>query len=152
MSRGSEIVIGLFAALVAGVLCLIAFSAGDDSPVGFFPQFVMSLFFACVAAACFFETGRWLTTRITTAGIAGVMVIGIVIGLSSDDTIPSKLGQTALVLALSGTCGYYAVTGRYPDDMPMSDFFAQPSNRSKKKSKKKRKKKSTRRRRNYDYE
>lgn len=148
MSRGSEIAIGLVAALLAGVQILIAFTSGDEAPIGFFGLFIFGLFAGCVAAACLFKTGRWLTTRISAGGISLAIAFGVISFLMSDEPMPRRIGKLVGFGALGVACGWYAVTGKYPDDMPMSEFFAQPE----KARKKKRRKKKPRRRREYDYE
>ncbi len=149
MSRGSLVIIGLFSALLSGVLALVTVVSGDSTPMGYFGGFVLSAFFACVTAACLFESGRWITTRITAAGIALVVAITIITGLSSAEEMPRRIGKVVAFGLMGAACGYYAVTGKYPDDMPMSEFFAQPAQQS---QKKRRKKKRPQRKRSYDYE
>lgn len=146
MSRGSEIVIGLVAGLLAAVLMLVAFVSGDTVPIGFLGVFVMSLFFVCVSAACLFETGRWLTTRITAGGIALVIIAAAVSDLASGEWAVGQIGKKLILVLLGIACGFFAVTDRYPDEMPLSGFFTQPKKAQPRKRKKKRP------RRQYDYE
>ena len=133
MSRGSLIIIGFFCALLSGVLGLVTTASGDTPPMGYLGGFTMSAFFACASAACLFESGRWITTRITAGGIALVVAFTLISGLSSAEEMPRRIGKVVAFGLMGAACGYYSVTGKYPDDMPMSEFFAQPAQKSKKK-------------------
>jgi hypothetical protein len=118
MSRVSQIIIGSILLLLALVMLLMAMLPGEGAFL------VIRLTAAFVAAplgfACLLSWGRPYTTRVALGILCFAMVVMAIAILLSDKPAPGPVAFAALVAAMSGA---YAITGFYPEFLPLSNVF-----------------------------
>jgi hypothetical protein len=131
MSRGSQIIIGLFALAGAGLFFMTA-QQFAHTPAGVVGAYGIAICFSVVATACLVKKGRHITMRITAGIVAFALGWGL-IGTLRDGEVDFRSLVPAMIALAAGT---YAATGRYPDELPLSVFFGGQSTTKKKKRKK----------------
>ena len=119
MSRGSEIAIGLVSALLSGVLLLIAPTVGVNAPIGLAGFLMVAAIFGILAFALLIKWGRPISTRIAVGAVsAGGICAAIGSAISGNIN-----GMLAVFGLISGGGLFYAITGTYPDSLPLSEVF-----------------------------
>ncbi|QDT37604.1 hypothetical protein Pan189_19840 [Stratiformator vulcanicus] len=117
---------------------------GHQIPAGYLGGFAFSGFLACVAALCLVEKGRWITGRVVAAGIALGAAAAVFGDLTSAEAKPmDNIGLYIFFVPVGLACAFFAITGNYPEEMPLSEVFARPRKKRKKKGKLTKKKRRT---------
>jgi hypothetical protein len=118
MRRVSQIIIGSMLLLLALVMLLMAALPGEGEFL------VVRLTAAFVAAplgfACLLSWGRPYTTRVAMGVLCLAMALMGIAILLSDKPNLRPVAFAALVAVMSGT---YAITGIYPESLPLSNVF-----------------------------
>jgi hypothetical protein len=119
MSRGSQIAIGITTSMGTVLFAWVAIVGGKNTPIGVAGFLGLSAFFAIVSVACLVKRGRFVTMRITAAGICLALVSG---GIS--EMVDQGFRGRLLGLTLIGVgAGVYSVIGAYPARFPLSQIF-----------------------------
>lgn len=129
MSRGSEIAIGAVSALLCLVMLLIAPTTGPTAPVGVAGFLLIAAIFGILAFALLIKWGRPMSTRVAV-GAVSLMGIWAMVGMALNGKLNVIAGMWGL-LSVGG--GIYAITGRFPESLPLSQIFGQPPRKTEKK-------------------
>ncbi len=131
MSRGSEIAVGLVSAMLSGVLFLIAPTVGVNAPIGLAGFLMVACIFGILAFALLIKWGRPISTRIA---VGAVSFGGVCAAIGS--AVSGNINGMLAVFGLISVGGiYYAITGQYPNSLPLAEVF-NPSLPKKAKTKK----------------
>lgn len=110
MSSGARIAIGVVSSFGAISFALIGMLFGPVFRSGSLPLYVLALFWAVVALACFVRRTRSITLRIIGAIVFGLFAAGGFASYGTEEFPRAMLG----ILVLGLPAGYVALKGSYP--------------------------------------
>jgi hypothetical protein len=118
MSRVSQILIGMGFLFVAFVFLLLILVDDDKSTRTI--RIMLALLCGILGVACILTWGRPYTTRIAM-GLLSLSTLGMALAILFSNKREFKAAAFAGMIALMS--GTYAVTGLYPDALPLSKVF-----------------------------
>lgn len=119
MGRGTQILIGVILLLLSFVLLIMASIPEERSfATG---RLLGAMIAGLLGFACTFTWGRPLTTRVSLGLLSVAMVAMIVFILTSEKPELKPCVFAGFVALVSGA---YAVTGYYPENLPLAQVFA----------------------------
>jgi hypothetical protein len=106
--------------MLSAVWCLLAPIAGPSAPIGVWGILLAAVLAGVIGFSCITTWGRPTTSRIAAGGLSIAMIVAVA-GILLAGKQEVKPAAFAGVIALMS--GAYALSGAYPDWLPLSKVF-----------------------------